>query len=71
MHTMRVVGCFIERVRQGTSEREYLTVLRLPYKIDGNHWGLISGKVESDESDEAAIIREVYEESGYRSIWRT
>ncbi|MES2630601.1 MAG: NUDIX hydrolase [Patescibacteria group bacterium] len=58
---MRVVGCFLEY------NNKFVLVHRLPHKVDGDTWGLPSGKVEDDESDIEAIQRELYEETGYRA----
>lgn len=58
---MRVVGCFLEY------NNKFVLLKRHSHKPDGSTWGLPAGKVESDETDETAIIRELYEETGYRS----
>jgi len=58
---MRVVGCFLEH------DNTFALLKRHAYKPDGSTWGLPAGKVEPKESDESAIIRELYEETGYRS----
>jgi 8-oxo-dGTP pyrophosphatase MutT (NUDIX family) len=58
---MRVVGCFLEY------DNKFVLVHRLPHKVDGNTWGLPSGKVEAGESDIEAIQRELFEETGYRA----
>ena len=42
---MRVVGCFLQY------EDRFVLVHRLPHKVDGDTWGLPSGKVESGEID--------------------
>jgi 8-oxo-dGTP diphosphatase len=57
---MRVVGCFLE------FDDRFIILLRHSHKPDGNTWGLPSGKVEPNESDEDAVLREVYEETGYK-----
>jgi 8-oxo-dGTP diphosphatase len=58
---MRVVGCFLE------FDDRFVILLRRSHKPDGNTWGLPSGKVESNESDEDAILRELHEETGYKA----
>lgn len=58
---MRVVGCFLEHGDQ------FVLVHRRPHKVDGDTWGLPSGKVEPGESDDDAMQRELYEETGYRA----
>ncbi|MET1033252.1 MAG: NUDIX hydrolase [Candidatus Saccharimonadales bacterium] len=58
---MRVVGCFLEH------DDKFLILLRHSHKPDGNTWGLPSGKVEANESDIDAVLREVFEETGYRA----
>lgn len=65
---MRVVGCLLERVRENTTESEFLMVHRLAHKADGNTWGLPSGKVEpSDANDVFAVARELFEETGFKA----
>jgi 8-oxo-dGTP pyrophosphatase MutT (NUDIX family) len=56
---MRVVGCFLRY------DGRFLLLYRHAHKPDGNTWGLPGGKVEKDESDTDAIIRELREETGY------
>jgi 8-oxo-dGTP pyrophosphatase MutT (NUDIX family) len=58
---LRVVGCFLEH------DGKYVLLLRHAHKPDGNTWGLPAGKVEPNETDEAAILRELREETGYRA----
>ena len=58
---MRVVGCFLEYNSQ------FVLLKRHSHKPDGSTWGLPAGKVEVAESDEVAMIRELYEETGYQS----
>ena len=58
---MRVVGCFLEY------DNKFVLLRRHSHKPDGSTWGLPAGKVEPAESDEAAMIRELYEETGYQS----
>lgn len=57
---MRVVGCFLEY------NGKFVILLRHSHKPDGNTWGLPGGKVEAGESDTAATVRELYEETGYQ-----
>lgn len=38
----------------------------LVYNQDAQHWSMPGGKVEKDECLDAACIREVYEETGYK-----
>lgn len=56
---MRVVGCFLEY------NNKFVLVHRHAHKVDGNTWGLPSGKVEDGESDIEALQRELHEETGY------
>lgn len=56
---MRVVGCFLEY------DGKFVLLLRHSHKPEGNTWGLPGGKVEPDETDQQAIIRELAEETGY------
>ena len=58
---MRVVGCFLE------FEGKFVILHRRSHKPDGNTWGLPSGKVESNETDLEAVIRELQEETGYKA----
>ncbi len=58
---MRVVGCFLE------FDDKFVILLRHSHKPDGNTWGLPSGKVEPDESDKDAALRELQEETGYKA----
>lgn len=58
---MRVVGCFLEH------DAKFILLHRHSHKPDGDTWGLPAGKVEPEESDETAIIRELYEETGYQA----
>lgn len=58
---MRVVGCFLE------CDDKFLILLRPSHKPDGNTWGLPGGKVEAGENDEQAVLRELYEETGYQA----
>lgn len=58
---MRVVGCFLEY------NNKFVLLKRHSHKPDGSTWGLPAGKVEHNESDETAMMRELFEETGYRS----
>ncbi len=58
---LRVVGCFLEY------KNTFLILLRHSQKPDGNTWGLPAGKVDPNETDEAAVLREVEEETGYKA----
>jgi 8-oxo-dGTP pyrophosphatase MutT (NUDIX family) len=55
---LRVVGCFVEY------QVEFLLLLRQPHKPQANTWCLPGGKVEAGETDSAAMIRELAEETG-------
>lgn len=56
---MIIVGCFLEY------EGKFLILLRHSHKPNGNTWGLPAGKVEKGEDNDNAMIRELYEETGY------
>lgn len=56
---MRVVGCFLEY------DNKFVLLRRHSHKPDGDSWGLPAGKVDPGEADEAAILRELFEETGY------
>ncbi|MET0779373.1 MAG: NUDIX hydrolase [Candidatus Saccharimonadales bacterium] len=58
---MRVVGCFLGH------DGKFAVLLRHGHKPDGNTWGLPGGKVEPGESDSAAVLRELAEETGYKA----
>jgi 8-oxo-dGTP pyrophosphatase MutT (NUDIX family) len=55
---MRVVGCFVE------CQGKFLLLLRQTGKPQANTWCLPGGKVEPGETDTAAMIRELTEETG-------
>jgi len=61
MRKLRTVGCFLEY------DGRFVILLRHPEKSQGGTWGLPAGKVNPGETDEDAILREVYEETGYSS----
>jgi 8-oxo-dGTP pyrophosphatase MutT (NUDIX family) len=56
-----VVSCFFER------DGKFLLLLRQDAKPQGNTWGVPAGKVEKGETPDAAMIRELEEETGYRA----
>lgn len=58
---MRVVGCILE------CDGKILMLRRLNHKPEGGTLALPGGKVEKDESDLRAIMREVWEETGYQA----
>jgi len=57
----RIVGCFLEY------NGKFVILRRRADKPDGNTWGLPAGKVEPGETDIQAMLRELYEETGYRA----
>lgn len=57
----RIVGCFLEH------DGKFVILRRRADKPDGNTWGLPAGKVEPGETDTAAMLRELYEETGYQA----
>lgn len=58
---LRVVGCFLEY------DGKIVLLLRHAHKPNGNTWGLPAGKVEVGEEDATAILRELWEETGYQA----
>jgi 8-oxo-dGTP diphosphatase len=58
---MIIVGCFLE------FEGKFLILLRHSHKPNGNTWGLPAGKVEPGEKNADAMVRELYEETGYKT----
>ena len=58
---MRVVGCFLE------FDGRFVVLYRRSHKPEGCTWALPGGKVEAEETDEQAIIRELSEETGYEA----
>jgi len=61
MKKIRTVGCFMEY------NSKFLILLRQAYKPDGNTWGLPAGKPNVGESDVDAMLREIDEETGYKT----
>lgn len=55
----QVVGCFLEY------RDKFLLLHRQDYVPQGNRWGVPGGKMEKDETPEAAAIRETREETGF------
>lgn len=58
---MRIVGCFLEY------DGRFVILRRHSHKPNGDTWGLPAGKVEPDEKDEVAVLRELWEETGYKA----
>ncbi len=48
-----------------TFEGKLLLLKRHPQKLFGNMWGVPGGKLETGETPEDGLIREVYEEAGF------
>ena len=59
--TIRVVGCFLHY------QDTFLILHRRSDKPDANTWGLPAGKVQPNETDEVALLRELKEETGYEA----
>lgn len=53
-----VVSCYLEH------EGEILILHRQDYKPEGNTWGLPAGKIDKDENELDAMVREISEETG-------
>lgn len=53
-----VVSCYIE------CNGKILLLLRHDSKTEGNKWGAPAGKIDGNESEQQAILREVKEETG-------
>jgi ADP-ribose pyrophosphatase YjhB (NUDIX family) len=49
-------------------DNKLLLTKRSPKITEGNKWSLVGGFVDRDETLEAAIKREIFEETGYRTI---
>lgn len=47
-------------------EDKVLLVKRVDKLLEGGKWGLVGGFVERDETSKDAVVREVFEETGYR-----
>ena len=56
---VEVVACFLN------FEDSFLFLHRPAHKRDGNLWGIPGGKRHTGESSEQAILREVWEETGF------
>ena len=59
METNKGVGCFIEY------NNKFLILYRPQTQHQKNEWGLVGGKIDSGESPQQAIIREMAEEIGF------
>jgi len=57
----KIVGCILEH------DGKILLLLRHSHKPDGDTWALPGGKADPGETDKQAIVRELYEETGYRA----
>jgi 8-oxo-dGTP pyrophosphatase MutT (NUDIX family) len=55
---VKVVGCYME------INGEILLLQRNYEKLNGDKWGLPAGKVDVGESEEEAVVREIFEETG-------
>jgi 8-oxo-dGTP diphosphatase len=58
--TIRVTGCIL------SYGNEMLMLHRSKKETDPSLWGIPAGKVELNEPDEDAVLREVFEETGIR-----
>lgn len=54
------VGCFLEH------EDAFVLLERQDHKPQGRTWGLPSGKIEEGETPDEAMLRELWQETGYR-----
>lgn len=57
-NTIRVAGCIIRH------ENTILMLYRSQNETDPSLWGIPAGKVDGDEDDLSAVVREVFEETG-------
>jgi 8-oxo-dGTP diphosphatase len=55
-----VVACYVQ------FNGNFILLQRQPSKTHGGKWGLPAGKIDPGEDDYAAVIREVYEETGIK-----
>lgn len=55
-----IAACFIQ------VGDEFLFLHRVPSSSEGNRWGIPGGKVDKGEDVLTGVIREVFEETGYR-----
>lgn len=56
---IHVVGCFLEH------HGKFLLLLRQGHKSHGNTYGVPAGKVDDGETPDEAMVRELFEETGY------
>lgn len=59
---LRVVGCLIK------NNDSILMLFRSQTETDPSLWGIPAGKVEKDEDDREAVLREVLEETGIKLV---
>ncbi|MEK6970014.1 MAG: NUDIX hydrolase [Nanoarchaeota archaeon] len=57
-----VVSCFVEH------NGEILLLHRQDHKPQGNTWGVSAGKVDGGEQVLEAMVREIYEETGFKLV---
>ena len=55
-----VVSCFLE------DEGKILLLHRHNHKPEGDSWGVPAGKVDEGESIDGAMVRELFQETGYQ-----
>ncbi len=55
---MGVVACYVQH------DNKFIVLQRQLHKSHGGKWGLPAGKVDSGESPDEAVIREIFEETG-------
>ena len=60
-YRIRVAGCFLEY------NKRFLILHRRADKTQGDTWGLPAGKVDPGETDKDAMLREIFEETGYEA----